>query len=239
MATPYSFSCFPREPPKYPVINENPTAGAVIANFGAADVGRILGTTAVGAVWGFVWGAPLRPSNKAVAPVGADFSGVLWGPVRGARGAVSRAVWVRAALCACSSAHAQASGEGAQATRASRCCRGWPQRQALAMPGGAGGGGRAPTRLQTRSAATALTPRPACGRLADPATQLGLRGRLGRHDCQLCLLQVLDDATDRLLPQPEGMRARGHPSMSRRHRRGPVRGPRRGLYSRAPAPFMI
>lgn len=58
MGTPYSFSAFPREPPKYPVINEDPTPGAVIANFGAEDVGRIFGTAAVGAVWGFVWGAP-------------------------------------------------------------------------------------------------------------------------------------------------------------------------------------
>lgn len=58
MGTPYSFSAFPREPPKYPVINEAPTTGAVIANFGAEDVGRIFGTAALGAVWGFVWGAP-------------------------------------------------------------------------------------------------------------------------------------------------------------------------------------
>ena len=58
MSTPYSFSAFPREPPKYPVINAAPSTGAVIANFGAEDVGRIFGTAAIGAVWGFVWGAP-------------------------------------------------------------------------------------------------------------------------------------------------------------------------------------
>ena len=58
MSTPYSFSAFPREPPKYPVINAAPSTGAVIANFGAEDVGRICGTAAIGAVWGFVWGAP-------------------------------------------------------------------------------------------------------------------------------------------------------------------------------------
>ena len=90
MATPYSFSCFPREPPKHPVINENPTAGAVIANFGAADVGRILGTTAIGAVWGFVWGAPLRPSNKGELRRRRFFPGVLWGRQSEARAVLSR-----------------------------------------------------------------------------------------------------------------------------------------------------
>ena len=57
MANPYAATCTPREPPKFPVINANPTPGAVIANFSAGDVGKILAATACGAVWGFVGGA--------------------------------------------------------------------------------------------------------------------------------------------------------------------------------------
>ena len=86
MGTPYSFSAFPREPPKYPVINEAPTLGAVIANFGAEDVGRIFGTAALGAVWGFVWGSPIRRHNLLfVAGVGgmiASFASFKYSTMR-------------------------------------------------------------------------------------------------------------------------------------------------------------
>ena len=82
MGTPYSFSAFPREPPKYPVINEAPTLGAVIANFGAEDVGRIFGTAAIGAVWGFVWGAP-KPRLLVWFRLGGSEAGGACGALRG------------------------------------------------------------------------------------------------------------------------------------------------------------
>jgi len=53
-------SATPREAPKFPVINAEPTAGAVIANFALYDYGRMLFVTTLGAAWGFAGGAPLR-----------------------------------------------------------------------------------------------------------------------------------------------------------------------------------
>ena len=56
-------SVVPQEAPSYPVINEAPTAGAVIANFGLYDFGRMGLWSGIGAVWGFAGGAP-RPSHR-------------------------------------------------------------------------------------------------------------------------------------------------------------------------------
>ena len=49
-------SATPREAPKFPVINAEPTAGAVIANYALYDYGRMAFVMTLGAAWGFAGG---------------------------------------------------------------------------------------------------------------------------------------------------------------------------------------
>jgi len=46
--------------PTYPVINANPTAGAVFLNWGGGEYFKVLSHTVAGACVGFACGAPLR-----------------------------------------------------------------------------------------------------------------------------------------------------------------------------------
>ena len=64
-------SATPREAPKFPVINAEPTAGAVIANFALYDYGRMLFVTTLGAAWGFAGGASCFRATRADAAPGA------------------------------------------------------------------------------------------------------------------------------------------------------------------------
>jgi len=47
-------------PPPYPVINGKPTLLAALRNFQLGDWGRMIFCTALGGVWGFAAGKPIR-----------------------------------------------------------------------------------------------------------------------------------------------------------------------------------